>query len=93
MSEKKTKQPREVEDFDVICDRQLADDDSITSATASYTGPDGALSIERVTWTDTVAKVWCAGGTDMVTYKVTIIIQTVNGRTIEADFYLYVKDR
>lgn len=92
MSETKTKQPREIEDFDIICTKRMGDDDTITNVTASFTGPDQSLVIERCTWTDTVAKIWTSAGTDMVTYKITALIRTANGRLIEADFHLVVKD-
>lgn len=88
----KRKQPREIEDFDIICAKRMSDDDTITSVTASYSGPDQSLVIERCTWTDTVAKIWTSGGTDMVTYKITALIHTANGRLIEVDFHLEVRD-
>lgn len=90
--ERKTKQPREEEDFDIICTRRLGAGDSITGVTATYTGPDLALVIERVEWSDTVAKVWVSGGTDKKNYKITALITTALGRTLEGDFILIVKD-
>jgi hypothetical protein len=90
--ERKTKQPREVDDFDIICTRRLGAGDVITGVTATYAGPDLALAIERCEWTDTVAKVWLSGGTDKKNYKITLLITTAKGRTIESDFILIVKD-
>lgn len=93
-NERKTKQPREVDDFDIICTRRLGDGDTIASdgVTATYTGPDNALVIDRCTSTDVVAKIWIAGGTNGKTYKITAMISTTLGRLIEADFNLLVKD-
>jgi hypothetical protein len=92
MAEKKFKQPSEVLDFDIIADKRLTDDDSIVSAGATFSGPDSNLVIMRVTWSGTVAKVWLSGGTDGCTYKVTVEILTANGRQIESEFYVQVKD-
>lgn len=92
MAEKKSKQPSETLDFDFVADKRLTDDDSIVNVTASYTGPDTSLVIERITWNATVAKVWLKGGTDGCTYKVTAHIVTANGREIESEFMLQVRD-
>lgn len=91
-NERKTKQPSEVDDFDIICTRRLGDGDTIAGVTATYTGPDNTLIIDRCSWTDVVAKVWLAGGTNGKTYKVTALITTALGRVLEGDFNVLVKD-
>jgi hypothetical protein len=90
--ERKTKQPREIQDFDIICTRRLTAGDIITGVTATYSGPDLALVIERCEWSDTTAKVWVSGGSDKKSYKITLLITTAQGRTLEVDFMLTVKD-
>lgn len=93
MADKKTKQSAEILDFDFVADRRLTDSDQITNVTAAYTGPDQLLTIERVTWTTTVAKVWLSGGTNGKTYEVTGTIYTLNGRKIEGEFLLLVRNQ
>lgn len=92
MSTKKTKQPHELLDFDFNGSRPLGNDDTISNVTATYTGPDQALVIENISWDDIRGKVWLSGGTSGKKYKVTALIQTVAGRTLESEFMLYVKD-
>lgn len=93
MADKKTKQSAEILDFDFVADRRLTDSDQITNVTAAITGPDQLLTIERVTWTTTVAKVWLSGGTNGKTYEVTGTIYTLNGRKIEGEFLLLVRNQ
>lgn len=94
MIEKKSKQPHETLDYDFNALRPLGNDDTITGVTASYSGPDRLLFIERALVMDEVTpKVWLSGGTDGATYKVTILATTAAGRVIEGEFLLYVKDR
>lgn len=93
MATRKTKQPRELLDFDFSGMRALGDEDAIVDVIAFFTGPDQALVIENISWTDIVAKLWISGGTDGAIYKVTVIIMTVAGRKIEGEFILAVKDK
>lgn len=88
----KTKQPFEVLDFDIQCHRRMDSDDELVGVSATFTGQDATLVVERVTWDATVAKIWLGGGTNNVTYKVTVLIATMNGRIIETDFLVHVKD-
>lgn len=93
MADKKTKQSAEILDFDFIADKRLTNNDQIINVTAAFTGPDSALVIERTTWTTNVAKVWLSGGTNGVTYEVTATIYTFNGRKMEGQFMLLVRDQ
>lgn len=92
MSDQKLKQPSERLDFDFVADKRLTDDDYIVNAVSNVTGPDTLLLIDETTWTPNTAKVWVSGGTDNCIYKVTSIIYTKNGRRIEGEFNLRVKD-
>lgn len=40
----------------------------------------------------TIAKVWIEGGADGAVYKVTVVVNTVEGRIKEVDFLLRVKE-
>jgi hypothetical protein len=88
----KAKQPHELLDFDFNATRPLGADDVIESASATFTGMNQNLVIENVSFTDTTAKVWLSGGTDGAIYKITVLIKTFAGRTIEGEFILNVKD-
>lgn len=90
--ELKTKQPAEVTDFDVDFTKELADGDSLADIAAFYTGPDDALYLEKATPLDYRAKLWFSSGTDKATYKVTGYGVTVQGRVIEFEFQILVRD-
>lgn len=92
--DKKTKQPHEVLDFDIDGSRRIGDDDSIADVSVTITGPDGVLfQPVPATWSETVAKIWLAGGMDGEVYKVTILVITMGARKIEREFLMYVKER
>lgn len=92
--EKKTKQPHEVLDFDIDGARRIGDDDAIDSVTVTIEGPDDVLfQPVPATWSETVAKVWLAGGMNGSVYKVTVLIATVGTRKIEREFMMYAKER
>lgn len=89
----KNKQPSETLDFDIDCRKRMDSSDTITSVNASFSGPNQALVIERTSfYDDTVAKIYVSGGTDNTTYKITLLVVTMNGTTIETEFLLHVKD-
>lgn len=88
-----TKQPAETLDYDIRCDKRMDASDVIVSVTASVSGPDNNLLIPRTThYDDTIAKVYLEGGTNDATYKITLLVITLNGRTIETEFLVHVKD-
>lgn len=93
MAESKTKQPYEVLDFDIDAYRELEDGDVLASAYAAVTGPDEELVIEKTTFTADRAKVWLSGGTDKKRYLVTVYMPTRDGRLLEAEFTIHVKDK
>lgn len=93
MATLKSKQPREILDFDFDVSRAIGDEDAIANVTAFCTGPNQALVVENISWSDTIAKIWVSGGTDNMAYKITVLINTVAGREVEGEFILNVKDR
>lgn len=89
----KTKQPGEVDDFDVDFTRRLGSDDTVLSMQAFVVDGDEFLFIEKTSVIEGVrGKVWLSGGTNKTTYKITGYGVTQNGRVIEFDFLMYVRD-
>jgi len=87
------KQPRDVRDYDInFGDSEwgFPDGDVITSVqvTADKAGMDLTYAYSGL-----VAKIWAGSGTDKVTYKVTVLATTNNGRAQEVELIFKVKDR
>lgn len=88
----KTKQPFEVLDYDIDCSRYINEGDAISNAFAVIKGADTSLYIDKVTWNASTIKVWLGGGTDGVQYKITAYAVSIDGRAVEGDFLMNVKD-
>ena len=83
------KQPGERLDYDVDFERWLADGDTMLSASAVA---DEGVIVEDVEVIHPLVKVWLSGGTSGQTYKVTVTLQTTEGRIKEADFKIRVME-
>lgn len=82
-------QPAETLDYDIDFSDWLPDADTIVSATVAIS-PAGlsssfAIQSPRV-------KVWCWGGTNGTTYKITVTATTNDFRVKEVEFKLRVKE-
>ncbi len=88
------KQPSETLDYDIDLSAFLPTTDYPVSATKSATGTDSLLTFGQTVFNQVtkVAKQWISGGTDGVTYKVSMVITTNEGRIKEVDFNLKVKN-
>lgn len=84
------KQPVEVKDYDVDYSQWLTTGDNVQSATISVT-PTG-LQVDSVVINDPRVKIWLSGGTDGVSYKVTVTTTTADGRVKQDEFKLKVKE-
>jgi len=92
------KQPSERKDYDVTGADWLVAGDSIVSATASVVcltnALDTALIVESpVVISNPVMKVWVTAGTNLYKYKITILATTLDGRIVECEIIIRVKDR
>lgn len=96
-----TKQPTEILPYDIDFELWLAGitgGDEIESATCSVvsasSGSTAALTIDSVLLIADTArvKVWVSGGTNGVTYKLTLIMLTSAGRRKEVDFRVKIKE-
>lgn len=85
-----TKQPVDVVDYDVDYSEWLTTGDNVQSTEVTVT-PTG-LTIESVFVNDPRIKVWCSGGTDGTTYKLTLTTTTADGRVKQDEFRVKVKE-
>lgn len=93
----RTKQPREVKDYDVDFAPWLTpmNDtlDTVTATVECVTDPaDTSLLIDSTTYTATRLKLWISGGTSGQRYKITVQAVTVGGRTDESEIIFRVKE-
>lgn len=85
-----TKQPSEKEDYDIDYREWLTEGDNVLDANVSVS-PSG-LTVESVYILDPRVKIWLSGGDSGVTYKVTVVVNTADGRIKEVEFKVKVKD-
>ena len=86
-----TKQPVDVVDYDIDYSEWLSDGDTLESATVTV-APATNLVIDSVFVNDPRIKIWVSGGTNGVTYKVTVTATTADGRVKQDEFRVKVKD-
>jgi len=86
-----TKQPREKLDYDVLYEDWLPDTDQIDAGKSTVTADKPGLNV-TFTVTGKVVKVWISGGANKTTYKVTLTIETDDGRVKQDEFIVKVKD-
>jgi hypothetical protein len=84
------KQPVEVESYTINYSEYLVDGDQITSSSA-FTDPVG-LTVDNVYVEPPRVCVWLSGGTNNVTYKVTVTTDTADGRVMQDEFKVKVHD-
>lgn len=93
-----TKQPGEMLDYDIDYSKWLTGTDRIASFTTEVepaydaaTNPDG-LQATYLTHTGTAIKLWAKGGVSGVTYKVTITVETDDGRIKQDEIKFKIKE-
>ena len=93
---KDTKQPLEIDDWDVdYADWMPAGDgvDFISTSVRVLSGPDTTpLVVDKTQATAKTVKVWLSGGADGAKYRVQVTCNTMNGRVKEAEFDIAVKE-
>jgi hypothetical protein len=85
-----TKQPTELLDYDIDLSLWLKTGDSVIST--SVTSAPVGLSIALTDVATSIPKVWISDGVDKVTYIITAIVATNQGRRKEVNFKLKLKD-
>jgi hypothetical protein len=88
----KTKQPAEKLDFDIEYEDWLTAGDGITTEKTTVEIDQPGLTSPFHTASGTTLKVWLVGGTDGATYRVTVTVETDDGRIKQDEFKVKVKD-
>lgn len=88
----KTKQPREKLDYDIHYDDWITPGDGITAENITITITPPGLVCPFHTVSGNTLKVWLHSGTSNVTYLVTVVVETDDGRIKEDEFKVKVKD-
>jgi len=84
------KQPSEVLDYDIDCSEWLTEGDNVQNVVV--TPDDDSLTVDSVLLNDPRIKIWLSGGTHGRSYKVTVGIDTQDGRHKETEFLIQVRD-
>ena len=85
-----TQQPTERQSYTIDYSEVLPDGDNVESAFA-VVSPAG-LTVTDVTPIDPRVRFWATGGTDGVSYKVTVTMTSVDGRTFQDELVFKVKE-
>lgn len=88
--EKFTKQPADVQDYDIDFNPWLSKftDTGATLVVAA----DAGLTILTSTLVAGIAKIWTSGGTDGASYKITATVTSTGNRVKQADIVVKVKE-
>ncbi len=88
-----TKKPREILDFDIDYSTVLAGRTSVLTTASSEVQPSGlTLTSTTVYSPEKKIKVKISGGTDAITYKVTILADTDDGLKYEDEVSVIVEE-
>lgn len=91
------KQPAEYKDYDIDYSQWLTPaDDTISLVTTTVTSTTEAsptLVVNLIQNTVYFSKLWVAGGTTGVKYKITVRMTTLDGRIDESELIFNIKDR
>lgn len=85
-----TKQPAERFSYTVSYVEALTDGDNLETATASVS-PAG-LQVDNLGVYDPRVKIWVSGGTNGAIYKVTLTVNTADGRTFQDELVFKIKE-
>ncbi|PUE08990.1 hypothetical protein B9Z51_08635 [Limnohabitans sp. T6-5] len=90
------KQPADVQDYNIDYNEWLAGLEDTAPGPATPTNmrvvAEAGITVDRYTLVQGVATVWLSGGTDGQSYKVTVTVTTVGGRTKQAEIKVKVKE-
>lgn len=84
------KQPVEVIDYDIDYSEWLTPGDNVQST--AVTVDQNGLNVDSVFVNDPRVKIWLSGGTNGITYKLTVTTVTADGRTKQDEFKVRIKD-
>lgn len=91
---KYNKQSGEIETYTIDYADDLTTGDNLTTASATVFPAGMAIDYVNVVenGTDHRVRLKVSGGTDGVEYKVTVVTNTEDGRRLEDEFYVKIKD-
>ena len=90
--EKYTKEPSESLVYDFDFSNQLRQSDTITGVISNTAAPDEDITVELLSYTDTLVQLRISEGLDGVTYKVTVLVGTLLGDIQEITAVLKIKE-
>lgn len=95
ITDKFTKQPEDVQDYDIDFADYLAsmDNDTLLDPPSYVVEADEGITIDSHEQTGSIIKVWVSGGTHGANYKVTARATTTGGRTKEHDILVRVREQ
>lgn len=85
-----SKQPTEKFSYTIDYTDALTLGDNVQTATATVS-PTG-LTIDNIGCYDPRVKFWCSGGTDGISYKVTVTVNTADGRVFQDEVTIKIKE-
>lgn len=85
-----TKQPAERFSYTISYEEALTLGDNLETANASVT-PEG-LEVNNIGVYDPRVKLWVSGGTNGMTYKITITVTTADGRIFQDELLFKIKE-
>lgn len=85
------KQPAEIESYTIDYSQDLTDGDNVISAEVISDVP-GELIVKSFIVLDPRVRIWLEGGVDGNTYKITCTVDTADGRRLQDEFRVRVKD-
>jgi len=88
--EKFTKQPADMQDYDIDYTEYL--DQLQDTGEEAYVTVDSGIDLINYSLIGKTVKVWLSGGESGKTYKVTVTLKTVYGRTKQADIAIRVRE-
>lgn len=87
-----TKQPADVQDFDIDFSEWLGGFLPVDTAFSHTVVVETGITLGAHVLSGDVVKVWLSGGTDGVTYKITATVVTTGGRTKQAEIAIKVRE-
>jgi len=85
------KQPADVKDYDIDYSQWLTQGDGLSRADVTVDQP--GLTVQAVYTSPARVKVWLADGVVGIKHKVTVTAHTDDGRVLQHEFVIKVKDR
>ncbi len=84
------KSPADVLDYDFDFTRWMPAGDRIVNGTAMIEGT--TASVQQTSWSDNIARVWLTGGADHEAGILTLLINTLEGRTKEVTASVRIRE-